>query len=230
MCSHFRVVRRSQGLPGPRSTLTRTRIQVSVPDKGTSGRVFVGPLGKYRHVTEWIPLVGGLATALIGALAVTVKARGDMATKGSWERIMLLIEISEKLPEGNLRSRLDQYRDVLVRGALLSSTRVRARWFLLLFVPGGILALTGSGIGLAGVIADDAAMESIAMSLFWTGFVVMLLALFVPMAPQLPPGAPRRKANSELIEFRRQVLEDFPNIECEKGLSIASDVLAAMRR
>lgn len=181
-------------------------------------------------MTEWIPLIGGLATALIGALAVTVKARGDMATKGSWERIMLLIEISEKLPEGNLRLRLDQYRDVLVRGALLSSTRVRARWFLLLFVPGGILALTGSGIGLAGVIADDAAMESIAMSLFWTGFVVMLLALFVPMAPQLPPGAPRRKANRELIEFRRQVLEDFPNIESEKGLSIASDVLAAMRR
>ncbi|UPG68667.1 hypothetical protein [Gordonia hongkongensis] len=80
-------------------------------------------------MTEWIPLIGGLATALIGALAVTVKARGDMATKGSWERIMLLIEISEKLPEGNLRLRLDQYRDVLVRGALLSSTRVRARWF-----------------------------------------------------------------------------------------------------
>lgn len=180
-----------------------------------------------RVMTQWIPVIGGLTTALIGALAVLLRARSEMAAKGNWERIKLLQEISERLAEDDLRSWIDQYTHLLIRSTAISSTRVKVGRFYAVFVPAGTVALAGGCIGLAGVVVDSVEITSIATIMFWAGLAATLLCMFIPLAPDLLPGVPRKQMNGELLALRKDILNSYTGVGRERGTTIASDMFAA---
>ena len=177
-----------------------------------------------KLMTQWIPVLGAVTTALIGAFVVFLRARAEMVTRGSWERIKLLQEISEKLPEDELCLWLDRYIRFLIHTTAIGSTRVKVGRFFGLFVPAGIITLAGGCLGLAGVIADDTELSSIATRMFWAGFVLILACFFIPLAPSLPLGVSSRRANGEALALHKEIVESYDGVGYGKGTSLASDI------